>query len=116
MNRRSVLKNFSSLALASTMPPFFNENVTSPFPIPADNSVPHIRKIATEEAFTIPEIAEAIRKVVRQGGSNLDLLLLKQLYEAPGSTPASAQADSNSNQVANRDRAAKDMLPKLLDL
>ncbi|QNH63508.1 amidohydrolase family protein [Hymenobacter sediminicola] len=71
-----------------------------------------MRKIATEEAFTIPEIAEAIRTRVRQGGPNLDLLLLKQLYEPSSTTPAA----SESNQVSNRDRAAKDMLPRLLDL
>lgn len=116
MNRRSVLKNLSSVAIASTLPPFLKDTVASPYVTPQGGYVPHLRKIATEEAFTIPEIAEAIRKLVRQGGANLDLLLLKQLYEVPNAPPASVQADSNSNQVSNRDRAAKDMLPKLLDL
>ena len=73
-----------------------------------------MRKIATEEAFTIPEIAEAIRNVVRQGGSNLDLLLLKQLYEPSGTIPTQAQSDNT--QVSNRDQQAKSMLPRLLDL
>jgi 5-carboxyvanillate decarboxylase len=113
MNRRSVLKNLSTLAAASTLPPFLKDSVSSPNAAPGVESKPRLRKIATEEAFTIPEIAEAIRKVVQQGGPNLDLLLLKQLYEAPASLPA--QAQSTNDQVSNRDRAAKDMLPKLLD-
>lgn len=111
MNRRSVLRNLSTFAAASTLPPFLTDGISSPNSVPGVKSKPRLRKIATEEAFTIPEIAEAIRSVVRQGGPNLDLLLLKQLYEVPNVLPA--QADSN--QVANRDRAAKDMLPKLLD-
>ena len=36
-----------------------------------------LRKIATEEAFIIPEIASAVRDVVRHGGPNLDLKLLR---------------------------------------
>lgn len=112
MNRRSVLRNLSTLAAASTLPPFLKDSVSSPKAAPGVESKPHLRKIATEEAFTIPEIAEAIRKVVRQGGPNLDLLLLKQLYDMP---ILPAQAQSGINEVSNRDRAARDMLPKLLD-
>lgn len=113
MNRRSVLKNISAFAAASSLPPFLTDGMSLPNTAASVESKPHLRKIATEEAFTIPEIAEAIRKLVRQGGPNLDLILLKQLYEVPNTPPPQAQADSN--QVSNRDRAAKDMLPKLLD-
>jgi hypothetical protein len=52
-----------------------------------------LRKIATEEAFIIPEIASAVRDVVRQGGPNLDLKLLRLIYDAPadnGANPAAA--------------------------
>jgi predicted TIM-barrel fold metal-dependent hydrolase len=72
-----------------------------------------LRKIATEEAFNIPEIAEAISDVVKQGGTNLDLLLLKQIYDAPRTTtpPPSSQVNA-----ADRDRVALSLLPKLLDL
>ena len=113
MNRRSVLKNLSSFAAASTLPPFLDQGTASAKSSLSVGSKPHLRKIAAEEAFTIPEIAEAIRNLVRKGGSNLDLLLLKQLYEVP--SPAPAQAQTETNQVSNRDRAAKDMLPRLLD-
>jgi hypothetical protein len=41
------------------------------------------------------------------------LNLLKQLYEPSNTPPPQAQAESY--QVSNRDRASKDMLPKLLD-
>jgi 5-carboxyvanillate decarboxylase len=45
------------------------------------------RRIATEEAFSIPEVAEALRGVARAPGSSLDLLLVKQIYDAQGDTP-----------------------------
>jgi 5-carboxyvanillate decarboxylase len=69
-----------------------------------------LRKIATEEAFTIPEIAAAVRDVVRQGGSNLDLKLLRLIYDAP-TAPAGV-----SPAAASRDALARTFLPRLLDL
>lgn len=73
-----------------------------------------IRKIATEEAFNIPEIADAIVDALKQGGTNLDLLLLKQIYASPH--PSAPAASSQVNAVGDRDRAALSLLPKLLDL
>jgi 2,3-dihydroxybenzoate decarboxylase/5-carboxyvanillate decarboxylase len=40
------------------------------------------RRIAVEEAFSIPEVADGLRDVVRAGGSSLDLLLLGTVYDA----------------------------------
>lgn len=40
-------------------------------------------RIATEEAFTIPEVAEALRDVVRGPSTSLDALLCKGIYDAP---------------------------------
>jgi predicted TIM-barrel fold metal-dependent hydrolase len=68
-----------------------------------------VRKIATEEAFTIPEVAEATRDVVRQGGPNLDLKLLSLIYDAP---PAPAGAPP---RPGDRDALARTLLPRLLD-
>lgn len=113
MNRRSAIKNLSSIAAASTLPPFLKASDSPWNAIASTPSSERLRKIATEEAFTIPEIAEAIRNLARKGGSNLDLLLLKQLYESPATKEEQTQPESN--QVSNRDRAAKDMLPRLLD-
>jgi predicted TIM-barrel fold metal-dependent hydrolase len=72
----------------------------------------HLRKIATEEAFTIPEIAAAMRDVVRRGGSNLDLKLLRLIYDAPADSAPAGQ----SLPAASRDALARTFLPRLLDL
>src|SRR5690348_18370387 len=39
------------------------------------------RKIATEEAFSIPEVAEMLREVSRAPGESLDLQLVKGIYD-----------------------------------
>src|SRR5271163_4198201 len=43
-----------------------------------------IRRIATEEAFSIPEIAAELKKVVRGPSSSLDKLLVKGIYDYQG--------------------------------
>jgi 5-carboxyvanillate decarboxylase len=43
-----------------------------------------IRRIATEEAFSIPEIAEAFIAVARAPGHSLDLPLVQMIYDAQG--------------------------------
>ena len=70
-----------------------------------------VRKIATEEAFIIPEIASAVRDVVRRGGPNLDLKLLRLIYDAPAETGTSPSAPAGS-----RDALARTFLPRLLDI
>jgi 2,3-dihydroxybenzoate decarboxylase/5-carboxyvanillate decarboxylase len=56
----------------------------------SSNAAPRkFRRIATEEAFSIPEVAEGLRDVARAPGTNLDLLLVKQIYDAAGETPRS---------------------------
>src|SRR5271157_4106837 len=56
------------------------------------------RRIATEEAFSIPEVAAGLRGVARAPGNSLDLILVKRIYDA--------QVD---------DMQAR-LLPRLLDL
>lgn len=70
------------------------------------------RKIATEEAFTIPEIATAMRDVARRGGTNLDLTFVRLTYDPP---PAAAPA-GQSPPSGSRDALARSFLPRLLDL
>jgi predicted TIM-barrel fold metal-dependent hydrolase len=117
IDRRTALKNISSLVAAATLPGSVEaKHEASPQELSSDKAPKQsLRKIATEEAFNIPEIAEAISDVVKQGGTNLDLLLLKQIYDTPrtSSTPVSS---SQGNAVTDRDRAALSLLPKLLDL
>jgi len=116
MNRRTALEKITLLAAASALPNFIGakaiENKHLPIAV-AGNRAP-LRKIATEEAFNIPEIADAIMDVVRRGGKNLDLMLLKQIYSAPRSFTSDAQLQNN--QESNRDKANLVTLPKLLDI
>ena len=42
------------------------------------------RKIATEEAFCIPEVADELAKVARAPGNSLDIPLLKMIYDNGG--------------------------------
>ena len=70
-----------------------------------------LRKIATEEAFIIPEIASAVRDVVRQSGLNLDLKLLRLIYDAPADKAVNPAAAAGS-----RDALARTFLPRLLDI
>ena len=58
------------------------------------------RRIATEEAFSIPEVAAALRDVARAPGNSLDLILVKRIYDAP--------KDDTAQMAA--------LLPRLLDL
>ncbi|HKV05573.1 MAG TPA: amidohydrolase family protein [Candidatus Acidoferrales bacterium] len=41
-----------------------------------------IRRIATEEAFSIPEVAAGLRGVARAPGNSLDLILVQRIYDA----------------------------------
>src|SRR5918993_4833577 len=112
-SRRSVIKRLSGFAAAATFAPFQKlqtgeETLTSR----AQGAMSKlIRKIATEEAFNIPEIADGIREITRKGGDNLDLLVLRQIYDSQ-SNPAAAASTS----VSNRDAATRGMLTKLLDV
>ena len=45
------------------------------------------RRIATEEAFSVPEVAQALRDVARAPGSSLDLMLVKTIYDAEAGGP-----------------------------
>jgi 5-carboxyvanillate decarboxylase len=41
-----------------------------------------IRRIATEEAFSVPEVAAALREAARAPGNSLDLILVQRIYDA----------------------------------
>lgn len=47
--------------------------------------VRRVRKIATEEACSIPEVAEALGQVARTGWDNLDMKLVADIYNRPAS-------------------------------
>lgn len=71
-----------------------------------------LRKIATEEAWTIPEVADALRAVVKRGGRNLDLKLLTSIYDPPaGTSPRFLPQllDIDKLRLAEMDAAGVDM-------
>jgi 5-carboxyvanillate decarboxylase len=71
-----------------------------------------LRKIATEEAWTIPEVADALRAVVKHGGRNLDLKLLISIYDPPaGTSPRFLPQllDIDKLRLAEMDAAGVDM-------
>jgi predicted TIM-barrel fold metal-dependent hydrolase len=76
-----------------------------------------LRKIATEEAFCVREIADEISDVVKRGGPNLDLKLLSLLYNAPSENAYPASPGHELTSLAGyRDRLAGKLLPSLLDI
>jgi 2,3-dihydroxybenzoate decarboxylase/5-carboxyvanillate decarboxylase len=68
-----------------------------------------LRKIATEEAFSIPEVAQALRQVVRGPGSSLDKLLLKGIYDSAGSAAGYGSMNFLEGLLDIEDRRLKEM-------
>src|SRR6478735_10279861 len=52
-----------------------------------------VRLIATEEAWSIPEVAEELRKVANGPSQSLDKLLVKGIYDAPTDTSGYSKLD-----------------------
>ena len=108
MDRRTALGMLSgAIGLAATSTAADGRDGT----LQSNATKSRLRKIATEEAFIIPEIAAAVRDVVRQGGPNLDLKLLRLIYDAPSGTAVAPAAAGGS-----RDGLARTFLPRLLDI
>jgi 5-carboxyvanillate decarboxylase len=106
IDRRTALSRISTVVTAAALPGLARV---------APGGAKRMRKIATEEAFSIPEVAEAMRAVVRQGGPSLDLKLLTLIYDPPPST-ATTEPSRSSAAPGNRDLFARTLLPRLLDL
>ena len=94
IDRRAALGRMSTIVAVAALPDLAGaagsprEEQGHQPPVPGKR----LRKIATEEAFSIPEVAEAVRDVVRRGGPNLDLKLLALIYGAPPETPPSTRS------------------------
>ncbi|GAB2521613.1 amidohydrolase family protein [Spirosoma aerophilum] len=115
VNRRTALAQLSALATVAGWPASAGAVASD-----AKGSTPptvekRVRKIATEEAFMIPEVAMAVRDLARRGGSNLDLKLLSTIYDAPALVAVKDQNQAPP-PISNRDASSRLMLPKLLDL
>ena len=83
MNRRAALVNLSRLSIGAALGSLGHAQAAQG---DVGRTRSKLRKIATEEACTFPEIVDALRDVVRAGGSNLDLPLLATIYDAPTGT------------------------------
>ena len=117
VDRRGALARLSSLFAGGAAWPLLSgswrptrEQREAPSSIPARR----VRKIATEEAFLIPEVASAMREVVGRGGPSLDLKLWSLIYNAAPNEPTAAR--STSANANDRDALARQLLPRLLDL
>jgi 2,3-dihydroxybenzoate decarboxylase/5-carboxyvanillate decarboxylase len=87
IDRRSMLKGSvlggSALLAGGLVPELFAGEAPA---MPAD--LKGIRRIATEEAFSIPEVAAGLKGVARAPGNSLDLILVQRIYDAkPGAPP-----------------------------
>ncbi len=86
INRRSAIGGIAAIAMSGL--------ATSESQ--SQSGARRVRKIATEEACCIPEIAERYAKLSRGSGDSLYLKLMKSVYDAPANAPS-------------------DLLPQLLD-
>jgi 5-carboxyvanillate decarboxylase len=117
VNRRGAIARISALATGGTLWSILSaEKVSSrpkgddPFPARRNR----VRKIATEEAFIIPEVAAAMREIIQRGGSSLDLKLWSMIYNSASTSLPAVQ--TSSNPPRDRDAFARQLLPRLLDL
>lgn len=117
IDRRGALARISSFLGARAVWPLLagtGRSTRQQHEVPPTALTGRVRKIATEEAFIIPEVATAMREVVRRGGPSLDLKLWSLMLTAAPVEPAAARPASAG--VPDRDALARQFLPRLLDL
>jgi 5-carboxyvanillate decarboxylase len=72
-----------------------------------------LRKIAVEEAFTLPEVAGELQKIARGPGESADLPLIRGLYDAPagsgGRRLLDALLDIDGERLREMDECGVDM-------
>jgi 2,3-dihydroxybenzoate decarboxylase/5-carboxyvanillate decarboxylase len=68
-----------------------------------------VRRIATEEAFSIPEVAQALRQVARGPSSSLDKLLVKGIYDAEAGSSGYGSMNFLDGLIDIEDRRLKEM-------
>ena len=118
MDRRTALVRLSSVVAAGAGWPTLSQAATTNRDQSGQPSPPpraRVRKIATEEAFVIPEIASEFRELARKGGRSLDLKLMNLIYNAPSSATFEIQTP-NTPPPKDRDAYARTLLPRLLDV
>jgi 2,3-dihydroxybenzoate decarboxylase/5-carboxyvanillate decarboxylase len=68
-----------------------------------------MRRIATEEAFSIPEVAQALRQVARGPSSSLDKLLVKGIYDYQAGAAGYGSLNFLDRLIDIEDRRLKEM-------
>ena len=109
MNRRAALANLSRLGVGAAFGSLGRAQAGSG---DVGRRRSKLRKIATEEACTVPEVVNALRDVVRAGGRNLDLPLLATIYDAPAGTKPRflpELLDLEAQRLADMDRNSVEM-------
>jgi 5-carboxyvanillate decarboxylase len=109
VDRRKAIKILSSITAGAAIPGVIQAKSDSD-PKLVVQSGKTLKKIATEEAWCIPEIAEALKTMSKKGNGNLDFKLIAQIFDAPV-----VKTTADATQTANRDASAGLMLAKLLD-
>jgi len=82
MNRRSAIGGIAAIAMTGL----------STSESQSQSLGQRVRKIATEEACCIPEIAQRYAVISRGNGDILDLKLMKSVYDAPADAPPNASS------------------------
>ena len=122
IDRRTALVQMSAMAAAAAWPRVAAATERSRDELaPNFRGASRVRKIATEEAFSIPEVAAAVRDVVRRGGPNLDLKLLGLIYGSPSTATSVGQSrlgevPRGTTGNLDRDAFARGVLQRLLDI
>jgi 5-carboxyvanillate decarboxylase len=70
-----------------------------------------VRRIATEEAFSIPEVAAKLREVARSAADSSDLALVRRIYDAPQGTSGLLEKllDTEDGRLREMDEHGVDM-------
>jgi 5-carboxyvanillate decarboxylase len=110
IDRREVLGALSAVAATGAIGAMANSAAgveTKP-----KKSGSKLRLVATEEACSVPEVAQALRQVAHSTWTNLDMLLVNSIYNAPD--PAHAPflpqlLDIDAGRLADMDANGVDM-------
>jgi len=109
IDRREMLGALSAVAAAGALGV---SGAAESAPARTKKGGARLRKIATEEACSVPEVAQALRDVAHTTWTNLDMLLVNSIYNAPdpGRAPFLPQLlDIDAGRLAVMDENDVDM-------
>jgi 2,3-dihydroxybenzoate decarboxylase/5-carboxyvanillate decarboxylase len=107
LDRREVISAMSALTAAAVV----GSNASAQ-QVETQGGSARLRKIATEEACSIPEVAAALKNVARTTWSNLDTKLVNRIYNARPEAPSALLPmllDIEAGRLAVMDENGVDM-------